>query len=29
VVNQHLTEGGTEARKLLSREYRSPWRLTA
>jgi predicted dehydrogenase len=29
VANQHLTEGGAEARKLLSREYRSPWRLTA
>ena len=27
VANQHLTEGGAEARKLLSREYRSPWRL--
>jgi hypothetical protein len=29
VGNQHLTEGGAEARKLLSREYRSPWRLVA
>jgi hypothetical protein len=29
VVNQRMVEGGPEGRKLLSREYRAPWKLVA
>ena len=28
VANQRLIKGGSAAQKLLSREYRAPWKLT-
>jgi hypothetical protein len=28
VPNQKMIQGSVEARKLLSREYRAPWKLT-
>jgi hypothetical protein len=27
VANQRLVEGGADAKKLLVREYRAPWKL--